>query len=105
MSDYYGFYPDIDPLPYPKAGNGVRLPPECDDIEILIDDDEMTFSHRWNWDSTITTTTKTTAGAGAGAGRRRGEASHFAGSSLSSSTSSSSSSSLGGWGLQAGVCV
>lgn len=50
-ADYYGlYYPDNDPLPYPKAGNGVRLPPENDDIGILIDDDEATFSHRWNLD-------------------------------------------------------
>lgn len=49
--DYYGlYYPDTDPLPYPKAGNGVRLPPERDDIGILIDDDEATFSHQWSWD-------------------------------------------------------
>ena len=94
MTDYYGFYPEIGPLPYPKAGNGVRLPPECDDIEILIDDDETTFSHQWNWDSTTTT---------AGAGRRRGEVPHFAGSS-SSSSSISSPASLGGWELKAGVC-
>lgn len=48
-ADYYGlYYPDPDPLPYPKAGNGVRLPPENGDIGILIDDDEETFSHRWS---------------------------------------------------------
>lgn len=102
MPDYYGFYPDIGSLPYPKAGNGVRLPPECDDIEILIDDDGTSFSHRWNWDSTTTTTTTATTTT-AGAGRNRGEVPHFAGSS-SSSSSSTSSPSLGGWRLKAGVC-
>lgn len=50
--DYYGlYYPDPDPLPYPRAGNGVRLPPEGDDIGIMMDDDEATFSHRWGWET------------------------------------------------------
>ena len=41
------FYEDEDVLPYPKAGNGVRLPPEQDDLSILLDDDTGTFSHVW----------------------------------------------------------
>lgn len=32
-------------LPYPKAGNGIVLPPESEDMEWLIDDDYETFSH------------------------------------------------------------
>ena len=38
-------YEDI--LPYPKAGNGIPLPPESEDLEFLIDDDVVTFSHTW----------------------------------------------------------
>lgn len=34
-------------LPYPKAGNGIRLPPESEDLAVLLDDDTGTFSHRW----------------------------------------------------------
>lgn len=40
-------YIEPDPLPYPKAGNGLRLPPEDDDFEILIDEDIVTYSHLW----------------------------------------------------------
>ncbi|KZF19717.1 hypothetical protein L228DRAFT_285654 [Xylona heveae TC161] len=36
----------LDP-PYPKAGNGVLLPPESDDIAWLIDDSIGVFSHAW----------------------------------------------------------
>lgn len=32
-------------LPYPKAGNGIVLPPESEDMEWLLDDDYETFSH------------------------------------------------------------
>ena len=32
-------------LPYPKAGNGIVLPPESQDLEWLVDDDYETFSH------------------------------------------------------------
>lgn len=32
-------------LPYPKAGNGIVLPPESEDMEWLVDDDYETFSH------------------------------------------------------------
>ena len=41
----YEYYDE--PLPYPKAGNGVRLPPEEDDVELLIDEDIVTYSHSW----------------------------------------------------------
>lgn len=48
--DSYDLYSESDPLPYPKAGNGIPLPPEEDDLAFLIDDDVVTFSHCWNWD-------------------------------------------------------
>ncbi|MCJ1463583.1 hypothetical protein MMC07_002191 [Pseudocyphellaria aurata] len=48
--DTYVLYSETDPLPYPKAGNGVPLPPERDDLAFLIDDDVQTFSHVWNWE-------------------------------------------------------
>jgi len=35
-------------LPYPKAGNGIILPPESEDLEWLLDDDYETFSHTVN---------------------------------------------------------
>lgn len=34
-------------LPYPKAGNGIVLPPESDDLEFMVDEDTVTFSHSW----------------------------------------------------------
>ena len=40
-------YVEPDPLPYPKAGNGLLLPPEEDDVDILIDEDIVTYSHLW----------------------------------------------------------
>ncbi|KAF6239675.1 hypothetical protein HO173_002221 [Letharia columbiana] len=40
-------YVEPDPLPYPKAGNGLLLPPEDDDLDILIDEDIVTYSHLW----------------------------------------------------------
>ena len=40
-------YVEPDPLPYPKAGNGLHLPPEVDDLDILIDEDIVTYSHLW----------------------------------------------------------
>ena len=40
-------YVEPDPLPYPKAGNGLLLPPEDEDLEILIDEDIVTYSHLW----------------------------------------------------------
>lgn len=48
--DTYDLYSESDPLPYPKAGNGIPVPPEDDDLAFMIDDDVVTFSHRWNWD-------------------------------------------------------
>jgi hypothetical protein len=40
-------YYSEDELPYPKAGNGLQLPPESEDLSILIDDDSEAYSHRW----------------------------------------------------------
>ena len=40
-------YDEDEELPYPKPGNGIRLPPEDDDIHILMDDDTEAFSHHW----------------------------------------------------------
>ena len=40
-------YIEPDPLPYPKAGNGLLLPPEDEDLDILIDEDIVTYSHLW----------------------------------------------------------
>lgn len=48
--DTYELYSETDPLPYPRAGNGVRLPPESDDLSLLIDDDVQTFSHVRHWE-------------------------------------------------------
>ena len=40
-----GFYEE--PLPYPKMGNGLFLPPEQDDLDILVDENEVVYSHSW----------------------------------------------------------
>lgn len=48
--DTYELYSETDPLPYPKAGNGVPLSPESDDLAFMIDDDVKTFSHVWKWE-------------------------------------------------------
>lgn len=48
--EIYDLYPSSGALPYPKAGNGVPLPREKDDLAFLIDDDAITFSHVWDWD-------------------------------------------------------
>ncbi|KAL8740775.1 MAG: hypothetical protein Q9190_006552, partial [Brigantiaea leucoxantha] len=45
----YDLYPESEVLPYPKAGNGIVLPPELEDLELLIDDDFAVFSHVWDW--------------------------------------------------------
>ncbi|KAI4215320.1 MAG: hypothetical protein LQ351_002220 [Letrouitia transgressa] len=45
----YDLYPESEALLYPKAGNGIVLPPELEDLSILIDDDTSTFSHVWDW--------------------------------------------------------
>ena len=46
----YDLYPSSGALPYPKAGNGVPLPREKNDLAFLIDDDSLTFSHVVGWD-------------------------------------------------------
>ena len=43
-----------EPLPYPKMGNGLVLPPESEDVDILVDENEAVYSHSWqdgpdNW--------------------------------------------------------
>ncbi|KAI4246191.1 MAG: hypothetical protein L6R40_002144 [Gallowayella cf. fulva] len=43
-------YPESELLPYPKAGNGVRLPSESKDLALLIDEDVGVYSHTWDWD-------------------------------------------------------
>lgn len=45
--EYYEVYVEPEPLPYPKAGNGIVLPPEDDDLALLIDEDIVTYSHSW----------------------------------------------------------
>ena len=40
-----GYYEE--PLPYPKMGNGLVLPPEEDDLGILVDEDETLYTHSW----------------------------------------------------------
>ena len=40
-------YPESEHLPYPRAGNGIVLPPEGDDLDILVDEDVVTYSHSW----------------------------------------------------------
>ncbi|KAL2043930.1 hypothetical protein N7G274_003450 [Stereocaulon virgatum] len=43
----YEVYIEPEPLPYPKPGNGIVLPPEDDDLSLLIDEDIVTYSHLW----------------------------------------------------------
>lgn len=43
----YDAYLDEEPLPYPRAGNGIPLPPENEDLDILIDEEVVTYSHSW----------------------------------------------------------
>lgn len=45
--EYYEVYIEPEPLPYPKPGNGVVLPPEDEDLSLLIDEDVVTYSHLW----------------------------------------------------------
>ncbi|KAL8770539.1 MAG: hypothetical protein Q9209_003795 [Squamulea sp. 1 TL-2023] len=45
-------YPESEPLPYPKPGNGVPLPSEGDNLALLIDEDVGVYSHVWDWDKT-----------------------------------------------------
>lgn len=45
--EYIEIYVEQEPLPYPKAGNGLVLPPEDGDTALLIDEDVVTYSHSW----------------------------------------------------------
>ncbi|KAK4693834.1 hypothetical protein P7C71_g3637, partial [Lecanoromycetidae sp. Uapishka_2] len=45
--EYNEVYVEPEPLPYPKAGNGIVLPPEDDDLALLIDEDIISYSHSW----------------------------------------------------------
>ncbi|KAL8949578.1 MAG: hypothetical protein Q9222_004326 [Ikaeria aurantiellina] len=45
----YDLYPDSETLPYPKAGNGVPIPPESASLALLIDEDTKVYSHIWDW--------------------------------------------------------
>ena len=36
-----------EPLPYPKMGNGLVLPPEEEDLHLLVDEDVASWSHSW----------------------------------------------------------
>lgn len=49
--ELYDFFAERELLPYPKAGHGVaaKLPPEMDDLGILVDEDVITYSHSWGW--------------------------------------------------------
>lgn len=37
----------VDELPYPKAGHGIQLRPESEDLDILVDENVAGFSHCW----------------------------------------------------------
>ncbi|MCJ1292595.1 hypothetical protein MMC34_004146 [Xylographa carneopallida] len=41
------YYEEDDVLPYPKPGNGITLRPDSEALDILLDDDTVTFSHSW----------------------------------------------------------
>lgn len=45
--DYIEIYVEQEPLPYPKAGNGLVLPPDGEDMALLIDEDFVSYSHSW----------------------------------------------------------
>ena len=49
--ELYDFFAERELLPYPKAGHGVaaKLPPESEDLHILLDEDSVTYSHSWGW--------------------------------------------------------
>jgi hypothetical protein len=40
-------YIEPETLPYPKSGNGIVLPPEDEDLSLLIDEDVVTYSYLW----------------------------------------------------------
>ncbi len=45
--EYIEIYVEQEPLPYPKAGNGLVLPPDEEDMALLIDEDIVSYSHSW----------------------------------------------------------
>jgi len=45
--EYIEIYVEQEPLPYPKAGNGLALPAETEDLALLIDEDVGSYSHSW----------------------------------------------------------
>lgn len=47
LVDVEDYYEEEMELPYPKAGNGIVLPPESDDLAFMLDDDTAAFSHSW----------------------------------------------------------
>ncbi|KAI4254335.1 MAG: hypothetical protein LQ352_003153, partial [Teloschistes flavicans] len=51
--DEEDLYPDAEILPYPRAGNGIVLPPEDAYLELLVDDgvegNKGVYSHRYDW--------------------------------------------------------
>ncbi|MCJ1473777.1 hypothetical protein MMC13_002428 [Lambiella insularis] len=67
LAEVEEYYEEEDVLPYPKAGNGITLRPESEDLAFLLDDDTVTFSHSWTDDSTITPESQGFLGMSAGA--------------------------------------
>jgi len=45
--DTEDYYEEEIELSYPKAGNGIVLPPESDDLAFMLDEDTTAFSHSW----------------------------------------------------------
>lgn len=45
--EYIEIYVEQEPLPYPKAGNGLLLPEEEGDVGLLVDEDVVSYSHSW----------------------------------------------------------
>ena len=44
-----GYLQERELLPYPRPGNGVKLPPETNDVSMLVDDNIVAFSHCYGW--------------------------------------------------------
>lgn len=49
--ELYDFFAERELLPYPRAGHGVaaKLPPESEDLGMLLDEDVVSYSHSWGW--------------------------------------------------------